>query len=617
MTAIDMIEKGVFTDTSAQEMELNKEKSIAKSMFTLHRSRLLLMIEEQDIPGSEFYSACRKMDSQMESAIEVMSKLSDTYMRGKKLDKVANVVNEMEIIEREFHYVYDTVFHSWNLHKKDKSYMTQMEFLNKQGKMEASGSFRNCSEEETPTGQSVNKGSKQNFEPYGDHSIGTDLWSEIPTFSGDKRSYRSWKTAFMACVDTVPATDEYKLLHLRQCLSGEALNVIENLGHSAAAYEADKERLERRYGGKRRQVGIYLNDLDNFPKVKPGNVQDIQKFADLLEIAIMNLQETGHQNELGNGFLYAKLQTKLTESMLARYHRWVFETQSQESVYALKTWVFQESEFQTIASETVHGISSTIGSACSKLPEDSPALGTQTTFFGATMGHHHTKNVNCHVCGEGHSIEACQLFMKKDVPGRWIAAKRLKLCFRCLENGHLGKTCQKSRLCGQRGCQKLHHTLLHKSSKRYVLSKSEQTNTSNNALGRTYIETNYFYTDPCTSDCTEGNDHTIELPAQKADVYTCTCTTGVKGMFTSVSDLSTKSDRRLKVDNVGPSPCTRTQGYEFGNSFKSKINVNDRDALSIRRKSTSLADSEDVEFPRCPMAGNYTINSSKFIKILV
>ena len=50
-------------------------------------------------------------------------------------------------------------------------------------------------------------------------------------FTGDKRCYRNWKAAFMACVDTVPCTGEYKLLQLRQCLSGEALNVIESLGY--------------------------------------------------------------------------------------------------------------------------------------------------------------------------------------------------------------------------------------------------------------------------------------------------------------------------------------------------------------------------------------------------
>ena len=105
----------------------------------------------------------------------------------------------------------------------------------------------------------------------------------------------------MACVDTAPATGEYNLLQLRQCLSGEALSVIENLEHSASAYEVAKERLERRYGGKRRQVTLYLEDLESFQKIRPGNAKDLEKFADLLEIAIINLKETGHYNELGDG----------------------------------------------------------------------------------------------------------------------------------------------------------------------------------------------------------------------------------------------------------------------------------------------------------------------------
>ena len=48
-------------------------------------------------------------------------------------------------------------------------------------------------------------------------SIGQDLWRQlkrvqIPVFSGDKRSYHSWKAAFLACIDSAPATEEYKLL---------------------------------------------------------------------------------------------------------------------------------------------------------------------------------------------------------------------------------------------------------------------------------------------------------------------------------------------------------------------------------------------------------------------
>ena len=90
-------------------------------------------------------------------------------------------------------------------------------------------------------------------------SIGLDMWRqlkrvEIPTFSGDKKKYQSWKAAFLSCIDGAPATSEYKLLQLRQYLSGDALRVIDSLEHSATAYEAAKDRLEGKYGGRRRQI---------------------------------------------------------------------------------------------------------------------------------------------------------------------------------------------------------------------------------------------------------------------------------------------------------------------------------------------------------------------------
>ena len=81
--------------------------------------------------------------------------------------------------------------------------------------------------------------------------ISQDLWRQlnkvtIPVFFGDKRTYQNWKAAFVNCVDQAPATPEYKLLQLRQCLVGEALKSIENLGYSTTAYRATMDRLERR-----------------------------------------------------------------------------------------------------------------------------------------------------------------------------------------------------------------------------------------------------------------------------------------------------------------------------------------------------------------------------------
>ena len=79
--------------------------------------------------------------------------------------------------------------------------------------------------------------------PYEEPTLGRDMWNQlkrvyIPVFNGDRRAYEGWKAAFMACAHQPPATPEYKLLQLRQHLSGEALKIGEPFGHSAAAYKA-------------------------------------------------------------------------------------------------------------------------------------------------------------------------------------------------------------------------------------------------------------------------------------------------------------------------------------------------------------------------------------------
>ena len=305
------------------------------------------------------------------------------------------------------------------------------------------------------------------FEPSASNTVPTieqDLWRQmkrvqIPTFTGDKRQYQSWRAAFLACIDSAPATGEYKLLQLRQYLSGEALKVIDSLGHSTAAYEAAKDRLERKFGGKRRQIALYLEELEQFRQIRPENARDIEEFADVLDVAMINLRETGQHHELGDGSLYTILQRKLPQAMFARYHRWIFENSQEESVIALRTWILQEAEFQTIASETVHGL---MGSYTEPTSQPAARYRHQQTFFGETTASRKPLNIPCLECGKKHGVWNCREFIRRKLADRWNVAKRLQLCYRCLAQGHQGKTCPRSQPCGQDGCIKLHHRLLHK-----------------------------------------------------------------------------------------------------------------------------------------------------------
>ena len=100
-----------------------------------------------------------------------------------------------------------------------------------------------------------------------------------------------------------------------------------------------------------------MEEVNNFRPIRPGNHKDIKNFADLLDIVVVNLKDAGRLEELGDGSLYIKLQKKITESMLAQYHRWFFGKEKLESVETLRKWVMQEAEFRAMAHETVRGFS--------------------------------------------------------------------------------------------------------------------------------------------------------------------------------------------------------------------------------------------------------------------
>ena len=99
--------------------------------------------------------------------------------------------------------------------------------------------------------------------------LGVDMVNQLekvslPVFSGEKAEYPGWQAAFDECIDAAPATPQYKLLQMKKYLGGEPLQFVKKIGHSAAAYTIAKDKLEKKFGGKRRQMAIYLDELDRF-----------------------------------------------------------------------------------------------------------------------------------------------------------------------------------------------------------------------------------------------------------------------------------------------------------------------------------------------------------------
>ena len=289
------------------------------------------------------------------------------------------------------------------------------------------------------------------------HRNGDSGWNNlerirIPTFSGSKTEFQHWSATFTSCVDATAMSAQFKMLRLESCFAGEALETIKGLGYSEAAYEAAKSRLSRKYGGNRREIQSHVDELTKMKPIREENAKELEKFADMLERAVINLQDNNRAADLEAGTLYTIILEKLPENLLSQYIRWIKENLRVESLITLKDLTAEEAEYQIQATKIKHGFKS--GTTNGKLHDRrSKSYGINQT--------DDKKTGTCKVCGASHAVWNCDVFKSRSIQEKWATAKTLGLCYRCLGDDHLGGECPRSRMCNIDGCRDRHNRLLH------------------------------------------------------------------------------------------------------------------------------------------------------------
>ena len=445
-----------------ENVEMLKQRLVkSKLSFTAQKNRVLYQLcDEECSEPTAVEESIELMLSAQEEVIGVIADLSQLCSDKKDFKMLKTMTDEMDWICEESIDTQEKACKSVqsmcsqqkigplsNIEKSDSQVKLQREIDQLRAQVMTL-------KDRNYTGSEVNNRGFGSTDP--DHKLGSDLWNQlervsIPVFNGDKGTYEGWKSAFIACVDDAPVSEVYKLLQLKKYLAGEPLKLIERLGHSASAYRAAKDKLERKYGGKRRQIAMYLKQLEAFDPLKDGDSKSFEAFADLLETAMFTLKEAGRLEELGNGTLYSTLLKKLSDKQMVEYLRWIDEKHIEESVESLTKWSLRESEFCVISAETRAGFGTSSQKAYFVREKVSTGHAAANGRFSL-----------CGICRGKHGVTECEVFKSMDYSDRWQAARDHGLCFRCLNSQHIGVNCKRSIQCGIQGCKNTHHRLLHR-----------------------------------------------------------------------------------------------------------------------------------------------------------
>ena len=90
-------------------------------MFTGALNKLLILLEEQELPSrQEIKELCQKIDSCLDTAMDVLTKLSD-FLKSKQLDSGRKVVLEIKKNEEEFYSAYEAAREYLDSQKEGRS----------------------------------------------------------------------------------------------------------------------------------------------------------------------------------------------------------------------------------------------------------------------------------------------------------------------------------------------------------------------------------------------------------------------------------------------------------------------------------------------------------------
>ena len=116
-----------------------------------------------------------------------------------------------------------------------------------------------------------------------------------------------------------------------------------------------------KFGGQRRQLQAYMDQLENMTPLKSSDVQGFERFADLVRISVVKLQAEGREGELGESTLHSLLVKKLADRQVESYSRWLREHKCERSVLSLRDWLKEEVKIRVEAVEMLHGVGSKSG----------------------------------------------------------------------------------------------------------------------------------------------------------------------------------------------------------------------------------------------------------------
>ncbi|XP_055588978.1 uncharacterized protein LOC129741278 [Uranotaenia lowii] len=289
---------------------------------------------------------------------------------------------------------------------------------------------------------------------------------DLPQFSGDPEDWPLFSTMFYNTSQACGYSDADNLTRLQRCLRGPALDAVRSKLLLPSSVPVIMETLRSLYGRPEILIPTLLRKLNDTPGPKPGKLDTLITFGMTVQNLVDHLEAGQHYAHMNNPTLIHELVSKLPDDMKI-------------------DWVLYKNQFVEPDLRAFANFMSILVNAATQVTI--PVGGKQDHrnakfekhkdrgFLHAHTAHEPSYPTNelpqnelktigpkvCKICSKAdHKNPDCPQFLKMNLEDRWQVVHSLPLCRTCLYQ-HGRSPCKLKKACGEQGCQRKHHPLLH------------------------------------------------------------------------------------------------------------------------------------------------------------
>nr|XP_044252270.1 uncharacterized protein LOC123003532 [Drosophila takahashii] len=271
---------------------------------------------------------------------------------------------------------------------------------------------------------------------------------DLPEFEGQPEEWPIFQCAFTETTAAYNCTALENNQRLLKALKGEARASVKSLLIHPNNVQAVMDQLRFRYGRPEQLIRSQLESVREVQPIQEHNIIKIVPFATRVSNLAAFLQSSPNgEQHLGNPTLMEELIAKLPLSKRLDWARHAALIGCYPTVAHLSEWLNELAKLVC-----------TITSGDSKDPKRR-VLHASTSQKDQDLFEDHPRS--CPICEGQHTIKDCKDFNQATPTARMEYVRKHRICFSCLESGHMSRFCKKNGKCNVYGCQMRHHYLLH------------------------------------------------------------------------------------------------------------------------------------------------------------